>query len=86
MPSYLIALVVGALESRYDVALGARPRRGLLTCASSRQIGPRSRVWSEAEYVERAAFEFSEVRCPHAAHAQLCGSRGAVPLVRRRPC
>lgn len=24
MPSYLIALVVGALESRYDVALGAR--------------------------------------------------------------
>ncbi|XP_061662306.1 leukotriene A-4 hydrolase isoform X2 [Syngnathoides biaculeatus] len=40
MPSYLIALVVGALESR--------------------QIGPRTRVWSEAEYVDRAAFEFSE--------------------------
>ncbi|XP_077450189.1 leukotriene A-4 hydrolase isoform X2 [Stigmatopora argus] len=40
MPSYLIALVVGALESR--------------------QIGPRSTVWSEAEYVDRAAFEFSE--------------------------
>ncbi|XP_077356437.1 leukotriene A-4 hydrolase [Festucalex cinctus] len=40
MPSYLIALVVGALESR--------------------QIGPRSKVWSEAEYVDRAAFEFSE--------------------------
>ncbi|XP_077565883.1 leukotriene A-4 hydrolase [Stigmatopora nigra] len=40
MPSYLIALVVGALESR--------------------QIGPRSAVWSEAEFVDRAAFEFSE--------------------------
>ncbi|XP_057709683.1 leukotriene A-4 hydrolase [Corythoichthys intestinalis] len=40
VPSYLIALVVGALESR--------------------QIGPRSSVWSEAEYVDRAAFEFSE--------------------------
>ncbi|XP_060759194.1 leukotriene A-4 hydrolase isoform X2 [Neoarius graeffei] len=40
MPSYLIALVVGALESR--------------------EIGPRSRVWSEKEYVDQAAFEFSE--------------------------
>ncbi|XP_026875586.2 leukotriene A-4 hydrolase [Electrophorus electricus] len=40
MPSYLIALVVGALESRV--------------------IGPRSKVWSEKEYVDKAAFEFSE--------------------------
>uniref|UniRef100_A0AAY4EXJ2 Leukotriene A(4) hydrolase n=1 Tax=Denticeps clupeoides TaxID=299321 RepID=A0AAY4EXJ2_9TELE len=40
MPSYLIAIVVGALESR--------------------EIGPRSRVWSEKEYVDQAAFEFSE--------------------------
>ncbi|CAN9508361.1 unnamed protein product [Ophioblennius macclurei] len=40
MPSYLIAIVVGALESR--------------------EIGPRSRVWSEKEYVDKAAFEFSE--------------------------
>uniref|UniRef100_A0A673KJN0 Leukotriene A-4 hydrolase-like n=1 Tax=Sinocyclocheilus rhinocerous TaxID=307959 RepID=A0A673KJN0_9TELE len=40
MPSYLIAIVVGALESR--------------------EIGPRSRVWSEKEYVDEAAFEFSE--------------------------
>ncbi|XP_077091079.1 leukotriene A-4 hydrolase [Siphateles boraxobius] len=40
MPSYLIAIVVGALESR--------------------EIGPRSRVWSEKECVEEAAFEFSE--------------------------
>ncbi|XP_042370810.1 leukotriene A-4 hydrolase-like, partial [Plectropomus leopardus] len=41
MPSYLIAIVVGALESR--------------------EIGPRSRVWSEKEFVDKAAFEFSEV-------------------------
>ncbi|XP_063073857.1 leukotriene A-4 hydrolase-like [Engraulis encrasicolus] len=40
MPSYLIAIVVGALESR--------------------EIGPRTRVWSEKEYVDKAAFEFSE--------------------------
>nr|XP_015796526.2 leukotriene A-4 hydrolase [Nothobranchius furzeri] len=40
MPSYLIAIVVGALESR--------------------QIGPRSRVWCEKEFVDKAAFEFSE--------------------------
>lgn len=40
VPSYLIAIVVGALESR--------------------EIGPRSRVWSEAELVDKAAFEFSE--------------------------
>uniref|UniRef100_A0A8C2H783 Leukotriene A4 hydrolase n=1 Tax=Cyprinus carpio TaxID=7962 RepID=A0A8C2H783_CYPCA len=40
MPSYLIAIVVGALESR--------------------KIGPRSRVWSEKENVDEAAFEFSE--------------------------
>ncbi|KAI7791939.1 leukotriene A-4 hydrolase isoform X1 [Triplophysa rosa] len=40
MPSYLIAIVVGALESR--------------------EIGPRTRVWSEKEFVDRAAFEFSE--------------------------
>uniref|UniRef100_A0A646QDM6 Leukotriene A(4) hydrolase n=1 Tax=Hemiscolopendra marginata TaxID=943146 RepID=A0A646QDM6_9MYRI len=40
IPSYLIALVVGALESR--------------------QIGPRSYVWSEKELVNAAAEEFSE--------------------------
>ncbi|XP_077972120.1 leukotriene A-4 hydrolase-like [Styela clava] len=38
--SYLIALVVGQLESR--------------------DIGPRSRVWSEAKFVEKAAEEFSQ--------------------------
>lgn len=40
IPSYLIAIVVGQLESR--------------------QIGPRSHVWSEKEYVDRAAEEFSD--------------------------
>ncbi|XP_028346262.1 leukotriene A-4 hydrolase isoform X2 [Physeter macrocephalus] len=40
IPCYLIALVVGALESR--------------------QIGPRTLVWSEREQVEKSAYEFSE--------------------------
>ncbi|XP_023696274.1 leukotriene A-4 hydrolase [Paramormyrops kingsleyae] len=40
IPSYLIALVVGAVESR--------------------EIGPRSRVWSEKELVDQAAYEFAE--------------------------
>lgn len=30
-------------------------------CVLYREIGPRSRVWSEKEYVDKAAFEFSEV-------------------------
>jgi len=40
MPSYLVAIASGALESR--------------------SIGPRSRVWSEKEFVDKAAFEFSQ--------------------------
>jgi leukotriene-A4 hydrolase len=40
IPSYLIALAVGALVSR--------------------DIGPRSKVWSEAEMVDAGAFEFAE--------------------------
>ncbi|CAG5085510.1 Oidioi.mRNA.OKI2018_I69.PAR.g10912.t1.cds [Oikopleura dioica] len=40
MPSYLVAIASGALESR--------------------EIGPRSRVWSEKEFVDKAAFEFSQ--------------------------
>ncbi|XP_045147297.1 leukotriene A-4 hydrolase [Echinops telfairi] len=40
IPCYLIALVVGALESR--------------------QIGPRTLVWSEKEQIEKCAYEFSE--------------------------
>lgn len=42
MPSYLIAIAVGNLESR--------------------DLGPRSKVWSEPEFVDLAAFEFAEVR------------------------
>lgn len=41
MPSYLIALAVGDLESR--------------------EVGPRTRVWSEKEFVEQSAYEFAEV-------------------------
>eukprot|EP00057_Strongylocentrotus_purpuratus_P034949 XP_797165.3 PREDICTED: leukotriene A-4 hydrolase [Strongylocentrotus purpuratus] len=53
MPSYLIAIVVGALESR--------------------QIGPRSRVWSEKEFVDRAAYEFSETETMLATAEALLG-------------
>lgn len=53
MPSYLIAIVVGALESR--------------------EIGPRSRVWSETELVEKAAFEFSETEQMLQTAEQLAG-------------
>eukprot|EP00128_Syssomonas_multiformis_P004721 Colp12_sorted_trinity150504_noHs@6740 len=40
IPAYLIALVIGNLESR--------------------EIGPRTKVWSEASMVDAGAFEFSE--------------------------
>ncbi|GFO29177.1 leukotriene a(4) hydrolase [Plakobranchus ocellatus] len=40
IPSYLVAIVAGDLESR--------------------EIGPRSKVWSERELVDAAAFEFAE--------------------------
>ncbi|KAK5877208.1 hypothetical protein CesoFtcFv8_026474 [Champsocephalus esox] len=53
MPSYLIAIVVGALESR--------------------EIGPRSRVWSEKEFVDKAAFEFSETEAMLQAAEALAG-------------
>uniref|UniRef100_A0A668AKC5 Leukotriene A(4) hydrolase n=1 Tax=Myripristis murdjan TaxID=586833 RepID=A0A668AKC5_9TELE len=53
MPSYLIAIVVGALESR--------------------EIGPRSRVWSEREYVDKAAFEFSETETMLKTAEELAG-------------
>eukprot|EP00455_Lapot_gusevi_P035964 TRINITY_DN398_c0_g1_i2.p1 TRINITY_DN398_c0_g1~~TRINITY_DN398_c0_g1_i2.p1 ORF type:complete len:462 (+),score=219.75 TRINITY_DN398_c0_g1_i2:33-1388(+) len=52
-PSYLIALVVGALESR--------------------QIGPRSRVWSEKETVEAGAHEFAETESFLQAAEDVCG-------------
>ncbi|XP_042225073.1 leukotriene A-4 hydrolase-like isoform X1 [Homarus americanus] len=53
MPSYLIAIAVGALESR--------------------KIGPRSLVWSEKEYVEKAEFEFSETETMLKTAESLCG-------------
>ncbi|XP_078716937.1 leukotriene A-4 hydrolase [Lampetra fluviatilis] len=53
IPSYLIALVVGALESR--------------------EIGPRSKVWSEKEFVEQAASEFSETETMLTTAEELVG-------------
>ncbi|XP_070557997.1 leukotriene A-4 hydrolase-like [Ptychodera flava] len=53
IPSYLIAIVVGALESKV--------------------IGPRSRVWSEKEMVERAAYEFQDTEQFLATAEELCG-------------
>uniref|UniRef100_H2YBI2 Leukotriene A(4) hydrolase n=1 Tax=Ciona savignyi TaxID=51511 RepID=H2YBI2_CIOSA len=52
-PSYLIAIVVGLLESR--------------------DIGPRSKVWSEKEFIERAKDEFAETEKMLAAGEELVG-------------
>ncbi|XP_077991660.1 leukotriene A-4 hydrolase-like [Glandiceps talaboti] len=53
IPSYLIAIVVGALESRV--------------------IGPRSRVWSEKETVDAAAYEFVDTEQFIQTAEELCG-------------
>ncbi|XP_063238721.1 leukotriene A-4 hydrolase [Bacillus rossius redtenbacheri] len=53
VPTYLIAVAVGALESR--------------------EIGPRSRVWSEKEYVEKAAYEFAETEVMLKTAEDVCG-------------
>merc|ERR1719450_255794 len=39
----------------------------------SKKIGPRSRVWSEKEYVDKAAFEFSETETMLQKAEELCG-------------
>jgi len=39
----------------------------------SRKIGPRSHVWSEAEFVEKAAFDFSETETMLKTAEELCG-------------
>eukprot|EP00092_Neocalanus_flemingeri_P025555 GFUD01027706.1.p1 GENE.GFUD01027706.1~~GFUD01027706.1.p1 ORF type:complete len:609 (+),score=139.71 GFUD01027706.1:320-2146(+) len=39
----------------------------------SRKIGPRSHVWSEAEFVEKAAFDFSETETMLKTAEDLCG-------------
>ena len=39
----------------------------------SRQLGPRSHVWSEKEYVDKAAFDFSETETMIKTAEELCG-------------
>lgn len=53
IPTYLIAIAIGHLESR--------------------QIGPRSRVWSEKELVDLAAFEFDQTEMFLQTAEELCG-------------
>ncbi|XP_073953391.1 leukotriene A-4 hydrolase-like isoform X2 [Choristoneura fumiferana] len=53
IPSYLLAIAVGVLESR--------------------QLGPRSVVWSEKEEIERSAWEFAETEKYLQAAEKLCG-------------
>ncbi|XP_075216534.1 leukotriene A-4 hydrolase [Lycorma delicatula] len=53
MPSYLIAIAVGNLESR--------------------ELGPRSCVWSEPEYVDSAAYEFAETETMLKKAEEVCG-------------
>ena len=64
----------------------------------NREIGPRSRVWSEREFVDKAAFEFSEVS--HSSYCHTYAHTGTVHththththtsvnvcVLRRRPC
>ncbi|GJQ82648.1 hypothetical protein Trydic_g19665 [Trypoxylus dichotomus] len=53
VPAYLIAIVVGALESR--------------------EIGPRSRVWTEKEFIEEAAYELANIEEHLKAAEEICG-------------
>lgn len=53
IPSYLIAIVVGALVSK--------------------QIGPRSKVWTEKELIDQAAYEFAETEKMIQSTEELCG-------------
>ena len=39
----------------------------------SRKIGPRSHVWSEKDYVDKAAFDFSETETMLQKAEELCG-------------
>ena len=39
----------------------------------SRKIGPRSHVWSEKEYVDKAAYEFAETKTMLQEAEKLCG-------------
>ncbi|XP_032674153.1 leukotriene A-4 hydrolase [Odontomachus brunneus] len=53
IPSYLVAIAVGALVSK--------------------QIGPRSKVWAEKEFIDKSAFEFEETETMLHIAEQLCG-------------
>ncbi|XP_045502031.1 leukotriene A-4 hydrolase isoform X2 [Colias croceus] len=53
IPSYLLAIAVGVLESR--------------------ELGPRSHVWSEKEEIERSAWEFANTEKYLQAAEKLCG-------------
>ncbi|GJQ82646.1 hypothetical protein Trydic_g19664 [Trypoxylus dichotomus] len=53
IPSYLIAIAIGALESR--------------------DIGPRSKVWSEKETIEAAAYEFANTEHQLKTAEEICG-------------
>lgn len=53
MPAYLIAIAVGALESR--------------------DVGPRTKVWSEKELVDKAEYEFAETEKMLSTAEDLCG-------------
>ncbi|XP_038211113.1 leukotriene A-4 hydrolase isoform X2 [Zerene cesonia] len=53
IPSYLLAIAVGVLESR--------------------ELGPRSHVWSEKEEIERSAWEFADTEKYLQAAEKLCG-------------
>ncbi|CAG9766424.1 unnamed protein product [Ceutorhynchus assimilis] len=53
MPSYLIAIAVGVMESR--------------------QIGPRTTVWSEKELIEESAYEFANTEHQLKTAEDLCG-------------
>ena len=80
IPTYLLALVVGKLESRC-AGVYAKPARAekplaprlpkitLMTRSPFRRVGrtcsdlgPRCRVWSEKELIEKCAWEFEHVR------------------------
>ncbi|CAK1552982.1 unnamed protein product [Leptosia nina] len=53
IPSYLLAIAVGVLESR--------------------ELGPRTHVWSEKEEIERSAWEFADTEKYLQAAERLCG-------------
>lgn len=53
VPSYLIAIAVGALQSR--------------------ELGPRTRVWSEKELIEESQYEFANTEQQLKAAEEICG-------------